>query len=90
MQKLIDQSKRPREARGPIPPELVNYRLSREFNLDGALFLRNLRSARRGAAGGPSGKTVEHLQPLLDHNKDAKLLCQVEELLSRAQVPASV
>ena len=33
--------------------------------------------------------TVEHLQPLV-HNKDAKLCCQVAELLSRAQVPASV
>ena len=32
--------------------------------------------------------TVEHLQPLLDHSKDAKLFHQVAELLSRAQVPA--
>ena len=52
LQKLTDQSKRPREARVPIPPKLVNIRPSREFNLDGALFLRKL--------------TVEHLQPLLD------------------------
>ena len=88
-QKLTDQSKRPREARVPVPPE-VNHRPNSQFNLDGDLFLRNLRSARRGAAGGPSGMTVEHLQPLLDHNKDAKLFCQVAELLSRAQVPASV
>ena len=34
--------------------------------------------------------TVEHLQPLLDHNKDAKLLCQVAELPFRAQVSVSV
>ena len=34
--------------------------------------------------------TVEHLQPLLDHSKDAKQFSQVAELLSRAEVPASV
>ena len=34
--------------------------------------------------------TVEHLQPLLDHSKDAKQFFQVAELLSRAKVPASV
>ena len=54
-----------------------SWSTSRESNLDGVSFLRNLRSARRGAAGGPSGVTVEHVQPLLDHNKDAKLFCQV-------------
>ena len=34
--------------------------------------------------------TVEHLQVLLDHSKDAKQLYQVAELLSRAEVPVSV
>ena len=61
-----------------------------KFNLDGDRFLRNLRSARRGAAAGPLGMTVEHLQPLLDHSKDAKRFHQVAELLSRAKVPALV
>ena len=37
------------------------------------------------APAGPSGMTVEHLQPLLDHRNDAK----VAELLSRVEVPAS-
>ena len=60
------------------------------FNLDDSMFLRNLRSARRGSAGGPSGMTVEHLQPLLDHIKDSKLFFQVAETLARAQVPQAV
>ena len=84
LQKLSDQSKRPREARVPGPPEVVNHRPDSQFNLG------NLRSARRGAAGGPSCMTVEHLQVLLDHSKDAKQLYQVAELLSRAEVPVSV
>ena len=90
LQKLTDQSKRPREARVPVPPEVGNHRPQSHFNLDGDWFLRNLRSARRGAAAGPSGMTVEHLQPLLDHGKDAKRFYQVAELFSRAEVSASV
>ena len=46
-----------------------------------------LRSAKRGAAGGPSGMTVEHLQPRLDHPKDLRLFFQVAERLARGQVP---
>ena len=34
--------------------------------------------------------TVEHLQPLLDHTKDARMFFQVSERLARAQVPPSV
>ena len=37
------------------------------FNLDDQVFPE---SAERGGAGGPSGMTVEHLQPLLDHPRD--------------------
>ena len=35
----------------------------------------------------PSGMTVEHLQPLLDHTKDSKLFSQAAERLARAQIP---
>ena len=87
---LRDQSKRPRETRVPIPPELVHHSSQSPFNLDESRFFRNLRSAKRGAAGGPSGMTVEHLQPLHDHTKDARMFFQVSERLARAQVPPSV
>ena len=33
---------------------------------------------------------MEHLQPLLDHTKDSKLLFQVAETLAKAQVPPAV
>ena len=61
---LQDQTKRPREARVPIPPPLANLRPQVPFELDGDILARNLRSAKRGASGGPSGMIVEHLHPL--------------------------
>ena len=39
------------------------------FQLHEKQFGRNLRSARRGVAGGPSGMTCEHLRPMLDEGK---------------------
>ena len=55
------------------PPELIRHRPEVLFALDEDHLNKNLRSAKRGAAGGPSGMTVEHLQPLLDHPKDLRL-----------------
>ena len=43
------------------------------FNLDEKTSSRNVRSARRGAAGGPSG-TCDHLRPLLDSPRDLHAL----------------
>ena len=48
---LQDQSKRPREARVPIPPPLANLRPQVPFALDGDMLARNFRSAKRGASG---------------------------------------
>ena len=53
--------------RDPLPEDLLTGVPERLFELDKGMFSKNLRSARRGAAAGPSGMTVEHLQPLLDH-----------------------
>ena len=84
---LRSQSKRPSETIVPFPLELVNHSPRTPFNLDEYRFFRNSRFARRGAAGGPSGMTVEHLQPLLDHTKDSRMFFWVSEKLARAQVP---
>ena len=40
-----------------------------EHELDEQKFAANLRSSRRGTAGGPSGMTNEHLRPLLDNSR---------------------
>ena len=62
----------------------------RPFELDEVLFSRNLRSAKKGAAGGPSGMTWEHLRPLLDSPRDSRVLFRVAELLARGELPPSI
>ena len=49
------------------------------------MLLKNLKSARRGAACGPSGITTEHLRPLLDSEEDCD--CQA---FARARIPDEV
>ena len=87
---LRDPEKRPRVPREPLPRELVSHVPAFQFNLDADQFARNVRSARRGAAGGPSGMTVEHLQPLLTVPRDVRAFHHVAERLSRGQVPSSI
>ena len=71
---LRDESRRPPRLRDPLPEELLNFVPEDSFQLDEDKFCRNLRSARRGAAGGPSGMTTEHLRPLLDDVRGMRLL----------------
>ena len=87
---LRDPEKRPQFPRHPLPRELVYPGPEVEFDLDEFRFARNLRSAKRGAAGGPSGMTVEHLQPLLGHLRDLRSFIRASEQLSRARVPHSI
>ena len=37
------------------------------LQLDEDVFAKNIRSSRRGVAGGPSGMTFDHLRPMLDN-----------------------
>ena len=87
---LRDESKRPRSARVPVPPALANLEPRVQFILDEDLFTRNLRSAKRGSAGGPTGMTVEQLHPLLDHARDSHLFFQVADSWPgrRCQIPS--
>ena len=73
----------------PLPPELMTMMPRRPFDLDEDVFCRNLRSARRGAAPGPSGMSCEHLQPLLESEGDMASMCQVATLLARDDVVPS-
>ena len=47
------------------------------LQLDGEVFLTCLRTARRGAAAGPSGMTADHLFSILESETDSELLVQV-------------
>ena len=86
LRSLEDPTRRPPIARDPIPEDLVNFGPVVEFSLDEALFARTLRSARRGAAGEPSGMTYEHLRPLLDNPRDVQRLHQLGERFASADV----
>ena len=89
LQELRNPVRRPNVAREPIPEDLRNL-VPPEFELDEELFLRTLRSSKRGSAGGPSGMTNEHLRPLLDSTHDAHLLFLAGEQLARAHVPPNI
>ena len=87
---LQDPVRRPAFPRDPLPEDLLTRVPARLFELDKGMFSKNLRSARRGAAAGPSGMTVEHLQPLLDHPSALHSMFLLAERLARADVPPSI
>ena len=62
-QALTNPLKRPPVPREPLPNDLFVRR--------GGMFAKNLRVGRRGAAGGPSGMTTDHLRPLLESVEDS-------------------
>ena len=79
--------------RRPAVPREPVFKLPRDapmFSLDETLFGRNIRSARRGAAGGPSGMTCDHLRPLLSNLRDLHKLYRVAEKFSQGEIPRSV
>ena len=77
---LGELRRRPARPHEPIPPALMQLN-PRPFDLDEKVLGKNLRSPKRGAAGGPSGMTTEHLRPLLDTHI---------EQLARAEVSQSI
>ena len=53
LQMLSDHSKRPPE-REPLPAEVTNHVPEVSFELSEKIFLKNLRTAKRGSAAGPT------------------------------------
>ena len=87
---LTDATRHPPHLRTPLSPEVLGHTPIREFELDEPTFNKNLRSSRRGAAGGPSGMTMEHLRPLLDEPRALHLFFLVAQKLARADVPDTI
>ena len=50
----------------------------------------SVRTARRGAAAGPSGMTAEHVSTILDNEADSMLLAEACSLLARGDVPTEI
>ena len=57
------------------------------FELDEDTFAKNVRSARKGAAPGPSGMVVEHFRPLLDNPRDVHKFFLMAEQLAQGRAP---
>ena len=87
---LTDSSKRPPEARKPLDPIILEETPVVPVGLDVDILLRNLRCSRRGAAGGPSGMTAEHLKPLLDSAVCSQMFGEVASQFARGRIPADV
>ena len=66
LRELQNPARRPPDPRAPIPDNLLTVEPEAPFVLELDLFLKNLKCARHGAAGGPSGMTSEHLRPVSD------------------------
>ena len=84
LDKLQGVQRRPPQPREALPPEIARFQPPTLFQLDEKQFGRNLRSARRGVAGEPSGVTCEHLRPLLDEGKAMPASFQVGRELGKS------
>ena len=79
------------ERRPPVPRDPLSGSATavpeRPFELDPELFCRNVRSARRGAAPGPSGMSVEHILGLVESDHDMKIFFCFAAIISQGHVP---
>ena len=88
-QALTNPLKRPPVPREPLSDDLFVRRGGR-VHLDQDMFAKNLRVARRGAAGGPSGMMTDHLRPLLESVEDTTRFWRFSQDLARAEVPEEI
>ena len=84
---LTDPDKRPALPREPLPEDIDAFVPTSLFDLDWDRFCSNVRTARRGAAGGPSGMTADHLRPLLDNDHDIASVCRFAQIMAWGEVP---
>ena len=84
---LTNRDRRPPFARQELSQEILHSEPAEPFVLDGNAFLVCLRSARRGAAHGPSGVTADHLFPILEREVDSGMLVQVASRLAVGDIP---
>ena len=87
---LRDEEKRPRTPGRPVDPDIPHCQPPMPVELDMNLFFANVRSSRRGAAGGMSGQKNAHLKPLLENEQSMEALGFAARMLAQGSVPASV
>ena len=87
---LQDPERRPPVPRNPIPPDILHAVPAEQFFLDFDVFARNIRNAKRGAAGGLSGMTAEHLRFILGSPSETAAFFRAAQDLARADIPKDV
>ena len=90
LRELTNPERRPPRPRQQLSEEVIQSTPSVGFELDESQFLVCLRTARRGAAGSPSGMTTDHLQPMSDNEHDSELLSQAASILAQGTIPGEV
>ena len=70
LRELRNPVRRPPQLRAPLSDSLLAARPEVPFEVDQALLIMSLKSARCGTASGPSVMTAEHLRPLLDSEEE--------------------
>ena len=75
---------------GPHGIRFVGPRARHALFLEQDLFLKNLKCARRGAAGGRSRLTSGLLRPILMCHADSEKFWKVRQKLARARVPDEI
>ena len=83
---LQDTSRRPRRPRAAVPGHIAQLQPCNLLDLDQFKFRECIHSARRGAAAGPSGMTVELLKPMLESGVDIQHLYDVASGFARGEV----
>ena len=80
LRKFSDTSKRLDKMRDSIPQDVMEHVPAVPFVFsEQHIFLKNVRSSKRGIAGGPSDMVVECFRPLLDSPKNHRLLHTLAE-----------
>ena len=82
----MNESRRPSHPRRELDHDVLATVLAVPFELDVDKFQHKLRTVRRGAAGGPSGMSGEHLKIVLESPACTALLSESASQLARAEM----
>ena len=87
---LQDPERRPLVPREALPASIHQHIPQVEIDLEQDRFSANLRSARRGAARGPSGMTADHIKVVLESERDCISLWRMCQEFARGHIPAEI
>ena len=88
--KLTDENRRPSKPRTRLDQDILEMEPEEPFHIDVDKLQHNLRTARRGAAGGPSGMTSEHLKIVMESPACANLLGEAASQMAQGDIPEEI